>query len=200
VKWGDDHPVDLYSYAIHEIGHALFATPHNARFKKWYELGRVTDLDVENYQGEVGKLDEGAHLIDLVDVDSKKGAFGVVSGEMASMPWLVTRYDLLMLKAAGFQLSPYSLWNDLKWNRCGEGVVYRDERVSWHPEFIGGVAPHFISLVRGQIPPGLVLDSYTGKMTGIPTERATFHVVLQVQDSSQVWEPPQYLYCPIEVK
>ena len=49
----------------------------------------------------------------------------------------------------------------------------------------GGVKPYSFSIVSGAMPPGLTMDPVTGVISGTPTIRGTFHLQVQVQDSSK---------------
>jgi hypothetical protein len=48
-----------------------------------------------------------------------------------------------------------------------------------------GTAPYTITLLRGTMPPGLAMDSY-GRVTGVPTARGDYPVVVELTDSSPV--------------
>ena len=49
----------------------------------------------------------------------------------------------------------------------------------------GGVTPYRWSLTSGQLPPGLKLDSKSGKVAGVPTTGGEFTVTLEVRDSQR---------------
>ena len=48
----------------------------------------------------------------------------------------------------------------------------------------GGNYPYTVSIISGQLPPGLQLDSKTGLISGTPTAMGTYPLTMQVLDSS----------------
>lgn len=49
----------------------------------------------------------------------------------------------------------------------------------------GGARPLFWTLAQGRLPPGLFLDSRTGRLVGVPQEVGRFQFVVQVMDSGR---------------
>ena len=47
----------------------------------------------------------------------------------------------------------------------------------------GGVPPYHCSVESGRLPAGLVLNSFTGEISGMPREAGGFAVTLLVRDS-----------------
>ena len=47
----------------------------------------------------------------------------------------------------------------------------------------GGTPPYFFSITQGQVPPGLIFDATNGTLSGTPTSKGNFAIVLTVTDS-----------------
>jgi hypothetical protein len=45
------------------------------------------------------------------------------------------------------------------------------------------VPAYRFQLTGGALPPGLALDSFTGKLSGTPTQAGTYNMTIQVADS-----------------
>ncbi|MHC4713163.1 MAG: putative Ig domain-containing protein [Planctomycetota bacterium] len=58
-----------------------------------------------------------------------------------------------------------------------------NEPYSSRVEATGGILPYTWSIISGSLPAGLSLDSYTGAISGTPTEYGTFNFTAQVTDS-----------------
>ena len=58
------------------------------------------------------------------------------------------------------------------------GVTYTDNLT-----VSGGTAPYTFSLVSGSLPPGLTLNTSTGKITGVPTAAGTYTFTVKVVDA-----------------
>jgi hypothetical protein len=54
----------------------------------------------------------------------------------------------------------------------------------------GGASPYSVTILDGQLPPGLLLDATTGAVTGTPTSGGIYCAYIQITDSST---PPQTL-------
>jgi uncharacterized repeat protein (TIGR01451 family) len=63
----------------------------------------------------------------------------------------------------------------------------------------GGVAPYTFSIVSGTLPPGLMLDTNSGAITGTPTAAGTFPYVAKVVDSAGRTADTTALNCGITV-
>src|SRR6266404_881507 len=50
----------------------------------------------------------------------------------------------------------------------------------------GGVGPFSFSLISGSLPPGMVLNSLTGLISGTPFQEGTFHYTVKVIDSAGI--------------
>src|SRR5262249_41981396 len=98
-------PNDLYSIAHHELGHTLAFNPHQPAFARFKRGGRLDDAEVRAYLGAAANVDRADPLTGRVDPASGRGAFGWEShGVMPPGRWLITKLDLLALRAVGYQL------------------------------------------------------------------------------------------------
>ena len=67
-------PNDLYSIALHEMGHALVFNPGHDGFSGFYAVGEVRDAVVEAYYGSFPAMYKD-HILGI-DSISLRGAFG----------------------------------------------------------------------------------------------------------------------------
>lgn len=184
VEYADGKPVDLYSYAVHEIGHALFAHQNYPVFNQWIESGEVSDMYVQEYQRAVPAVERAtAHLPKEIDRASRRGAFGAIEGSMPQKRWLLTKLDLLMLRATGYRLRDVDVFRPFKWTLT-ELVLpaNRGEPFRFTPSAEGGLLPYCWKIESGRLPEGLTLDSFSGKISGSPRESGVFYLVLNVRD------------------
>lgn len=63
---------------------------------------------------------------------------------------------------------------------------------------VGGFPPYRWRLVEGQLPPGLVLDETSGRVSGIPQEAGTWRARLAVADA-EAQGAPEPLTIPVEI-
>ena len=174
---------DLYSIAHHEMGHSL---AFNQAYDRWVELktlGRLTDATVEKYQGSAPAIDNTDHLPGTLDRASRRGAFGnEYHGEMPQGRWIATKLDLLAMQAAGYVLRETSPFLPLSIANVDllDGRV--TEPYSSALQVTGGTPNYYWTVERGALPNRLALDSFTGAVSGVPTESGTFDVTVRVRD------------------
>ncbi|HEV2950269.1 MAG TPA: Ig domain-containing protein, partial [Gemmataceae bacterium] len=103
-------------------------------------------------------------------------------GDMPKRRWLITKTDLLVAQAIGYRLRPTSPFEPLtaKAKHEPKGTVGRPFQSTL--AIRGGLPPYFCSVAEGKLPPGLAIDSFTGEVTGVPSEAGVFDVKVQVRD------------------
>jgi hypothetical protein len=174
---------DLYSVAHHEIGHALIFHPAHTLFGRALERGYLEDPVVLNYQGSYPNIDSGSHFNGAIDQASQRGAFGhEYYGPMAHGRTLITKLDLLTAQAIGYKLRPTSAFIPLSILTESLPPGARFKAYATTIKATGGIPFYDWSIESGALPNGLVLDSFSGTITGIPNEAGTFNFTLRVRD------------------
>ena len=178
---------DLYSIALHEVGHALVFNPAYDDFAKYKEKGYIDDPSVVEYYGASPRITPGVpdHLPDTIDPVSKRGAYGnEYGGGMPLGRWLLTKGHLLIAQAIGYVLRdtspfvPLSLLDEPLPDAV-VGTAYAHEM-----GIAGGTPAYHWTIDSGTLPDGLSLDSFTGTISGTPQESGTFEFTIRVQDST----------------
>ena len=174
---------DLYSIAHHEIGHSLAFNAAHDGFAEMKALGRVADEPVAEYHGYDPSIDLSEHLPASLDRASRRGGFGnEYHGETPYGRWLITKLDLLVVQAVGYVLRDTSPFVPLSIAdvELPEGRV--TEPYSAALVVTGGIPAYHWTLEHGALPTGLVLDSFTGTISGVPTDSGTFEFTVRVCD------------------
>lgn len=178
-----DEPNDLFSITHHEIGHSLIFNPAQPRFEQFKRLGYIEDPDVLAYHGSYPRIDASDHLNGEIDDASRIGAFGYeYYGDMPRRRWTITKLDLLIAQAIGYQLRPTTAFAPLSilTTKLTPGRVSESYRAG--VEVSGGIPFYRWTLDGGQWPDGLSLNSFTGTISGTPQARGTYRFTLRVQE------------------
>ena len=175
-----DVPNDLYSIVHHESGHALIFNPANPRF---HRSGVLDDPAIVAYLGRGATTDKTDHLDGIVDPASLRGAFGnEYHGRMPLGRWLITKLDLLCAQAVGYRLrkvdalTPVAITTD----HLPDATAGRPYRAAMVAE--GGVPFYDWTLAAGQLPAGLVLDRFTGEISGTASRPGTAVLNVKLRD------------------
>jgi len=207
IEYSASSMIDLYSLALHEIGHALFAGTKYENFEKWFaqppiDRAAFRDFNDEmlpddglkyyvarawdptDYQANSVLIDSKFHLSADVDRESMRGAFGAIRGIMPHHRWLLTKLDLLLLKVTGYSLKPESAREFPLWERATLPAGTRGISYDYAFAVAGGIPEYYFDVEEGRLPRGMALDSYTGKISGTPQESGQFHLVVRFRDSS----------------
>ncbi|MBI2639430.1 MAG: peptidoglycan-binding protein [Candidatus Sungbacteria bacterium] len=80
-----------------------------------------------------------------------------------------------------FKWEPYNVRSSIYFSSATVGVAVKTTFSA-----SGGVAPYTWGLYYGSLPPGLVLDSSTGVLSGIPTIAGTYKFQIKITDSNGV--------------
>jgi putative Ig domain-containing protein len=174
---------DFYSIAHHEIGHALMFNRAHPGFAAASDRGGFTNAVVTNYYGGPVAIDAFDHMNGAIDPESGQGAFGYeYYGSIPRKRWIITKLDLLCAQAVGYTLRPNAALALVIFpnNAPPSGlatVVYAHSFTA-----TGGIPFYHWEIVAGALPPGLVLDSFTGALTGTPATNGVFAFTIRVRD------------------
>lgn len=173
---------DLYSIAHHEIGHALIFNPNNSLVRRG---AAIDDARIRSYLGSLPAVSQSDHLEGVIDPESMRGAFGnEYHGKMPRGRWLITKLDLLCAQAIGYELRQTGAFTPLSFAAAdlpkgSVGVPY-----SAQLQASGGI-PFYCWEVVEQLPDGLALDSFTGAISGMPTQPGVSEFTVRVRDYSE---------------
>lgn len=192
-------PTELYSAAQHEIGHALVFHESHRIFAPWVKAGLITDSGVLFYQWNYPKVNSECHLWQTqptkgkalrenaqIDRLSRKGAYGTVDGLMPHRRWILTKLDLLILKATGYRLKHTSPFDTLQIQEHPFGEARIGKPYHRRLEAHGGIPQYRWSVQSGFLPKGLALNSFSGEISGVPGEAGIFSFVLNVRDQDEM--------------
>ncbi len=191
-------PNDLYSIAMHEIGHAITFNPAYPNFLTFKTQGFIDDPEVVNYHGGTVPVDGDDHLHDgnfVLDRISKQGVFGSeYAVEMPLGRWLITKLNLLIMQAIGYDIKQTSAFQPLsiETNSLETGtsnVMYQDSVVAQ-----GGIPFYRFSLASGNLPVGLTLNSFTGVISGVTSETGHFNFTVKVEDYDMLMVQKAYSF------
>ena len=184
AEGGNNLEADLYSVALHEIGHALVFNPGHDGFSGFKDALEVRDPAVTTYYGSNPRMDKYDHFYDSIDPVSRRGAFGGEYGsEMAGGRWLVTKFDLLVAQAIGYVLRDTSPFRELSLLDDGLAEGNVGNEYTHTMDVIGGIPAYYWTVESGALPEGLSLNSFTGTISGTPTESGSFEFAVKVCDS-----------------
>ena len=188
-EWWKAHdqskPADLYSGVIHEGGHAIVFNRGHDGMAVFMEAGEINDPVVRAYFGSNPKIDKDAHLKGI-DPASGRGIFGNGNvGHTFNGRTLPKKTDLLVAQAAGYQLRDTSPFRDLSISTDPLPEAKPGEEYTHTIEATGGIPAYYWAIDSGELPDGLSLDSFTGTISGIPTESGTFNFTPRLRDQTE---------------
>ena len=175
-------PHDFYSIALHEIGHALAFNPGYPVFSKFKDLGYIKDATIRDYYGKYPAISPGVpdHLPGTIDTVSRRGAYGgEYDGEMPQGRWLVTKGHLLIAEAIGYILRETSPFVPLSITAAPLPEGTSGTSYSYTATVSGGTPAYHWAIESGTLPEGLSIDSFTGTISGTPSQ--TGHIQLHPQ-------------------
>ena len=180
-----DKPADLYGGTIHEAGHAIiFDVPHE-RMAEFVALGEIRDAAVKAYFGSYPEVDEYSHLTGI-DPASGRGIFGNGDkGYTVNARTLPKKTDLLVAQAVGYKLRDTSPFRDLSISAepVTKGTAWDAYTHTFKAD--GGIPAYYWTVDSGALPEGLTLDSFTGTLSGTPTETGTFNFTIRLRDQTE---------------
>jgi len=186
-----NEPNDFYSIAHHEVGHALFFNSAYPVFGAAKTAGYLSDSTVLAYNGSNPQIDFSEHFYNSSDRLAKWGVFGheyYTYDDPQAMPsgrWIISKFDLLCAQAIGYKLRSTSAFESLAIMnipaRANVLVPYHDTlRAS------GGIPSYRWTIIAGSLPPGIVLDSFTGAIQGIPQQSGLYSFTVRLEDNDDV--------------
>jgi hypothetical protein len=178
-----NEPNDLYSIAHHEIGHSLFFNPAHTRFGQFKSAGQIDLPAIVAYHGRPVRIDRFDHFDGEIDKASLRGAFGYeYFGSVPRKRWLITKLDLLDAQAVGYTLRSTSAFAPLSLGTDPPAAGQANSVYSHQLKISGGTPAYFIEITSGNLPPGLTLDSFTGRISGTPSAAGNYPLTIQVRD------------------
>lgn len=182
---------DFYSIVRHEMGHSLAFHRVHPAFESRLADRVFNDQTLRRYaEGEL-RIGDVEHFTDSIDPVSRVGAFGnEYGGEMPRKRWLVTKFDLLVLQAIGYRLrdtSPFARLNFEVSPTPVKIVAGTDVDLDLKPS--GGIPTYEFRVFEGQLPQGLVLDSWTGRISGSTRALGDRTVTIQLRDNDPTRSP-----------
>jgi hypothetical protein len=181
---------DLYSIAHHEIGHSLFFDGSHPLFAAAKAKGSIDDPPVVAYFGAPITMNNVNHFVAQVDPESGFGAFGnEYNSLMPARRWLITKLDLLCAQATGYELRPTSAFDPLRITTSTNLKATLNEPFSTNLTATGGVPSYSWTVNDGTLPLGLMLNSFTGQLSGAPSQSGDFQFNIRLEDSSQTGTP-----------
>jgi len=183
-------PHDYYSIVRHEIGHCLIYHRVHPAFARISRGGVIRDRAVERYLGKRPRVNASEHLFDTVDPISRVGAFGnEYGGDMPRKRWLMTKLDLLIMRAVGYKVREIGPLRALQVHSPGNVTATVGEQLGCSLEVEGGVPEYSFRVVGGKLPDGITLDSFTGRLVGVPTAAGRFNASVEISDSDPSQRP-----------
>jgi len=179
-----DETNDFFSIAHHEIGHALIFNPAHPSFATALANGAFTSSAVTNYYGGSAPIDaSNDHLTGVIDPESGQGAFGYeYYGNIPRNRWTMTKIDLLCAQEVGYVLKPTSAFAPFTFVTNALPAAYTTIPFTFPFSATGGIPVYDWDVPVGALPPGLVLDPYSGMLTGTPTSNGVFNFTVRVRD------------------
>lgn len=177
---------DLFSVALHEVGHAIGFNKSYPEFKKMLQQGFVISPQIQSYFKGAIEIDQKTeHFSDQIDPESGNGLFGNhFGGEMPRKRWLITKSDLLILQAVGYKLKEFDYLKKFKVEYPSKIEIVRSQEIRFTPKIAGGIPGYLFEISKGVLPDGIRINSFTGVIFGKTEKRGTFQIEVKAQDHS----------------
>jgi hypothetical protein len=174
---------DFYSIAHHEIGHALMFNPAHPGFNTAKSAGAFRSAAVTNYYGGLVPIDAFDHLNGAIDPESGQGVYGYeYYGSIPRKRWLITKLDLLCAQEVGYALRNSSAFAALTLGTQSVTTATATLPFTFNFNATGGIPFYDWSVVSGALPPGVMLDPFTGTLSGTPATNGTFNFSVRLRD------------------
>jgi hypothetical protein len=179
-----NEPNELFSIAHHESGHAIAFNPALAKFANFKKQGCIDDPAVMAYHhGKCVRVDNMDHLDGELDDASLFGAFGnEYHSRVPARRWLITKLDLLAAQAVGWKLRQTSslVPVEILSSEVPSGVVGHLYKTTLAGR--GGIPFYNWTVDSGSLPNGLHLDSFSGVISGSPTDVGHFTFTVRLKE------------------
>ncbi|MCX6350565.1 MAG: T9SS type A sorting domain-containing protein [Bacteroidetes bacterium] len=182
---------DLYSIAMHEMGHAFCFNPGYPLFKNYKSLGYINDSIIVAYQGGKVPIDASDHLsngqttdsLKYVDRISKRCAYG--SEYAAVMPygrWVISKLNLLALQAIGYHIKLTSAFKTV--TILNQSLPDGTQGQNYSSAIVaeGGIPFYKYEVNAGNLPTGFSINSFTGEMSGVTNQSGIYNFTVRVTD------------------
>jgi len=100
--------------------------------------------------------------------------------------WLITKLDLLIMQACGWQLLETSAFAPLDLVTRELKPIRDGLNCTLSLKAKGGLPAYDWTISSGELPPGLVLNHFTGIISGIPKKPGTFTFTVNLRDSDKL--------------
>lgn len=180
TPWCAHQRGDLYWPNLHELNHGLTMATGWPRWHNWFfsDTLCVDDEQMTRYAGTCLPMYRTDHIV----------LFGETFEANKEADWgrtLFRKYDYLLMQATGWELRDTTMMTDLSLATeslaaGAVGVTY-DERI----EAYGGVPSYRFMVSDGELPPGVSLNGFNGRLQGQPTASGTWRFKVQVHDSDE---------------
>lgn len=174
---------DFYSIAHHEIGHALMFNPAHPGFNTAKTNGAFRSAGVTNYYGGPVPIDAFDHLDGVIDPESGQGVFGYeYHGSIPRKRWLITKLDLLCAQEVGYTLRNSPTFAPLALATPALPAAMATVPFAFSFSATGGIPFYDWTVSSDTLPPGLMLDRFTGALSGTPATNGTFNFSIRLRD------------------
>ena len=179
---------DLYSIALHEIGHVMCFEALYPKFAPFEQQQSIDAPQILKYYGGPVPLSWN-HMYDeannkhVVDPMSRQGVFGSeYAVEMPLGRWILTKLNLLVMEAIGYELRETSAFIPLSLR--DSSLSNAEPQAAYSAQIMpeGGTPIYHFELIDGQLPEGLFLDPQSGRIQGTAQNTGTYAFTIQVEE------------------
>lgn len=181
---------DYYSIVRHEIGHAIAFHRVHPALSRLERNRQIVSRVLSDYLGRNPAVAEVEHFYDTIDPVSRVGVFGnEYGGDFPRKRWIITKFDLLALKAMGWLLRETTPFQTLRLLAPASLKMSVGKPSGLALTASGGVPTYRFSVASGSLPPGIALDSFTGEFAGTPSAKGVYRVTVEVRDQDPTAKP-----------
>ncbi len=171
---------DLYWPNLHELNHGLTMATGWPRWHRWFFSDDlcIDDPDLMRYSGTCLPMYRTDHVV----------LFGETFESNKQADWgrtLFRKYDFLLMKAVGWELRDTTMLVNLTVATASLSPGQLGQTYNEAIEVYGGVPSYRFVLQSGELPAGLKLNSFTGRLSGTPSAPGTYRFTLRIEDSDE---------------